>query len=227
MNKLILIITSIILSNFWICCAASFTYAGEPDNEFFYYAPNPTYSAIVGSQFVYYGETSYVNRLGIWDSGKDGLVHSHEVGLWELISLNPDESVLITSVVIPASSPSDDSGYAWSKVNGSILLQTGHRYVLGAVYPIYASIKPYDFFSTSVPIFNNFKWEKDRFLTFADSTPTLKFPTDSWENFDSSWFGPNIELIPESDKHSLIIGIGLIFLGIYCSKRQNGEKAGT
>lgn len=201
--------------------AASFTYAGKPaDGEHYYPIPvpsnPPTSSRIVGSEFVYLGETARISRLGIWDSDADGLVHSHEVGIWELTSTDPD---LVASVLLQAGSGSDASGYAWAAVSGAAYLESGHRYVLGALYPVYNSAGAYDFYTViypyDSPINAAFQWVSERYLNIVDDAVDLTFPTQTdATNSDPRWFGPNVELLPEPGNYGLLAGLGLaLFAG--------------
>jgi hypothetical protein len=71
-----------------------------------------------------------VTHLGWNDTGRDGLSHSHPVGLW-MDSYNTNGGTLLTSVTIPAGTTAELTG-PWRRVAISpIELQVGHFYSIG------------------------------------------------------------------------------------------------
>ena len=75
-----------------------------------------------------------VTRLGIFDYGGDGLVNSHEVGLW-LRDPGSDTGSLLASVTIPAGTTADFiDGYRWMSIPPVSMPVGLAAYTVGAHY---------------------------------------------------------------------------------------------
>jgi hypothetical protein len=76
----------------------------------------------------------FVTQLGVFDSGGDGLVNSHQVGLWRN---DPDNrtGTLLASATVPAGTAALlEWGYRWMPITPVLLPRTLASYVVGAQY---------------------------------------------------------------------------------------------
>ena len=68
-----------------------------------------------------------INSLGFFDSSEDGLISSHDIGLW-----NSTETLLGSATVPFGTSATLENGFRWVPVS-PISLDAGQTYVVGAV----------------------------------------------------------------------------------------------
>ena len=81
----------------------------------------------LGYSFVANAATSVVS-LGVWDQDGDGLLRSHEVGLWA-----SDQTLLANAVVGAGTAGLLDSGFRFTDIS-PVLLAAGHTYYVAALF---------------------------------------------------------------------------------------------
>lgn len=69
-----------------------------------------------------------VTSLGYVDPAKDGLVHAHRVGIFDVET----EELVVSAVVGPMSAL--DGYFRWEQLEAPVALRAGHPYVVGAVF---------------------------------------------------------------------------------------------
>ncbi|MCB9509099.1 MAG: T9SS type A sorting domain-containing protein [Deferribacteres bacterium] len=88
------------------------------------------FDATLGWSFTVGAADIVVSHLGIYDSGNDGLLTAHDVGIW-----TSDGATLVASVSIPSgTSATLISGCRYVNIT-PVTLQAGQTYVIGAYYP--------------------------------------------------------------------------------------------
>ncbi len=76
-----------------------------------------------------------VEQLGFWDSGEDGLLVAHDVGLWI------DDGTLLTSVTVPVGTEAPLQGMFRWVTTPPVALAPGTTYVIGAYWPAFTDSK--------------------------------------------------------------------------------------
>jgi len=155
-----------------------------------------------------------IDGLGIWDEDADGLVDSHDVGLWQ------DSGAMITQLVSttvtnanssPVASSSNDGRWLFTDITPQFL--SPGDYVLGAVYLDTAQQDSSRVVTTATTIPE---------LTLGDAvfeldTSLLTVPTNTASFQNAGYFGPNIRqtVIPEPSSLALtgLGAVGLLGLG--------------
>ena len=99
--------------------------------------PPPSFTGTKGWVFGNSGPSDYmaITQLGVFDNGGDGLVNSHQVGLWGVDGTVP---TLLASVTIPAGTAAPlIGGYRYMPIT-PVLIPPGYRlprqFVVGAEY---------------------------------------------------------------------------------------------
>lgn len=135
----------------------------------------------------------FVEALGIWDEGADGLVHNHDVALWTLEgSLLASATVTNLSAVVP----SVTVGGQWLFTSITPILLPAGDYILAAFYPgVEGGGDPARALSTA---------SSNSGLTFVEARDevfigSLEFPTISLPQYNDAFFGPNllVSQVPE------------------------------
>lgn len=174
------------------------TYAENPTGSpVIYVNPDPNYGVNVGSVFRV-TDAIAINQLGIWDEDGNGLLTSHDVGLYTI------GGSLLASAVVPAGTGAvldnvtPQGGFRWVDLMSDVVLQPGREYVLsGAYYGGGTTGNDDPFRSTPATINSPFQLVGDRYLETA--TYGLVFPTGEFLGPNEGWFGPNARyyVIPE------------------------------
>jgi hypothetical protein len=148
-----------------------------------------------------------IDGLGLWDAGSNGLIESHEVGLW-LTSTPIPEGVLLASTTVsnaqsvPVASASASGRWLFSDVP-AVTLAPG-AYTLGAVY----RVGPTGLFDPFIS--DAFTIVTEPGLNYGNpreihNTPNLARPTIIGLNEHQGFFGPNLRVvIPEPGGLSLL-----------------------
>jgi hypothetical protein len=88
-----------------------------------------TDSGTLGSQFTVSSSVT-VSEAGVWDYLSDGLVDSHEVGVWDSVGTLLDTATVAAGTVDPLM-----DGFRWAALATSLTLNPGQTYYVGAYYP--------------------------------------------------------------------------------------------
>jgi hypothetical protein len=200
--------------------SASIQYAGNPTDGLYWYPGGGT----VGTKFLSSISTSVI-RLGVYDYGDNGLINSHEVGIWHATDAVGD--LPFVSVTIPAGTIATLlNGYRWEEVTASIV--AGQEYVIGAAYPGGLSEVADDWFKIVAPIDSNFTLEEARYTSVSG----LSIPNYTVTGI-SGYFGPNFEIPAETgdgnvpEPATLIVWsmLGLSGAGAWVWRRRNGADS--
>lgn len=178
---------------------------GVPDNKTVTSKSNAT----LGYAFRVGPDPVNIMKMGIWDQGANGLVESHEMGIW---NTNGD---LLASVTVPQGISGELSGnFRYVDVLGGLMLDADTVYVIAAKY--YNVDNSDAFFMGSATRGAGIDWDvsRDRFSIESDS---FIFPDSTSDS--SAYIGPNFEyavvpvVVPEPDALFLLVGgAGLLVL---------------
>ena len=167
----------------------------------------------LGYSFVANLATNVVS-LGVWDQDSDGLLNSHEVGLWA-----SDGTLLASTVVGAGTAGILDSGFRFTDIS-PVPLMAGHTYYVAALFTC-GNLCPDDLFvsdPTSV-LTAQITYESRRFLP----TKTLAFPALVGSAGTTGYWGGNVRLdesaqpVPEPTT-MLLLGSGLA--GTFLRRRR-------
>jgi len=159
----------------------------------------------LGYSFVANVATNVVS-LGVWDQDGDGLLNSHEVGLWA-----SDGTLLASTVVSAGSAGILDSGFRFTDIS-PVPLTAGQTYYVAALFTC-GNLCPDDFAvfdPTSFLLAPQITYGSRRFLP----TTTLAFPALVGSLGTTGYWGGNVRLdasaqpVPEPTT-MLLLGSGL------------------
>ncbi len=167
------------------------------------YAASPMGDTIAGWSFEV-TSAIMIDGLALWDEGANGLVNSHDVGLW-----NADGSVLLASATVdgsatPDASTSTDGCWLWTSIE-SITLTPG-VYVMGATFKdVDADLARLQASATTVAGVT--------YLNARQKTLTSSLAYPDWEisDLNAGIFGANMHIadVPEPGALALLAGFGL------------------
>lgn len=145
-----------------------------------------------------------VTSLGVGDTNSDGLVISHDVGIFRL----SDQSLLFSATVPSGTSGILDNGFRYVTLGSSQAL-TPDRYVIAMTMP-QQNGDTQSIGNTSVTTAPQIKYITSRF----DGGSTLAFPTTAGA-FAEGMFGPNFQFtagsnsVPEPGALALALGLAV------------------
>ena len=190
---------------------------GVPDNKTVTSKSNAT----LGYAFRVGPDPVNILKMGIWDQGANGLVESHEMGIWNT------SGELLASVTVPQGTAGAlDSNFRYVDVLGGLMLDADTVYVIAAKY--YNVDNSDAFFMGSATRSAGIDWDvsRDRFSIESD---TFLFPDSTSDG--SAYIGPNFEyaivpvVVPEPDTLFLLVGgAGLLVL---LRRRSNKDMKGN
>jgi hypothetical protein len=79
-------------------------------------------------------QTLVVGRLGVWDFGADGLLASHQVGIWTGAGTLLGSTIVQSGVASPLAGPTAEDGRFRYAAVSPIHLNAGSRYVIGGLF---------------------------------------------------------------------------------------------
>jgi len=186
---------------------------GVPDNKTVTSKSNAT----LGYAFRVGPDPVNILKMGIWDQGANGLVESHEMGIW---NTNGD---LLASVMVPQGTAGTLNGnFRYVDVLDGLMLDADTVYVIAAKY--YNVDNSDAFFMGSATRSAGIDWDvsRDRFSIESDN---FLFPDSTSDG--SAYIGPNFEyvivpvVVPEPDTLFLLVGgIGLLAI---LRRRNKGD----
>lgn len=178
---------------------------GVPDNKTVTSKSNAT----LGYAFRVGPDPVNILKMGIWDQGANGLVESHEMGIWNT------SGDLLASVTVPQGTAGELGGnFRYVDVLGGLMLDADTVYIIAAKY--YNVDNSDAFFMGSATRGAGIDWDasRDRYSIESDS---FLFPDSTSEG--SAYIGPNFEyaivpvVVPEPDTLFLLVGgAGLLVL---------------
>lgn len=143
-----------------------------------------------GFQFIANADLS-ITSLGVFDSGQNGLLESHQVGIWQ-------GSVLLASATVPAGTSAPLSGQFRYVTITPVTLIVGKAYEIGA-NPDFQD--PFVGAATGFSTDPNITWVQSRYIGgFSD-------PTTHNSVYDPGIFGPNFTytvIVPEPSALALL-----------------------
>ena len=151
-----------------------------------------------------------VTWLSFFDSGQDGLVESHAIGIW-----SPTETLLISATVNAGVGDPLHDKFRSVPVAPTLLLPGAYR--IGALF---LSGGDPNIFPTFTADFTTAQG-----ITFIRSAsavgPSLSNPTPTFFDMGPAYFGPNFEFqtVPEPGLFTLIGGL-VVIAGIVCRRRR-------
>jgi hypothetical protein len=155
-----------------------------------------------------------VDALGMWDAGSNGLVVSHDVGLWTATGTLLASTTVTNGNSTPTASAAAAGRWLFTPI-APLLLSPG-SYVLG----VHGALAGTDLTvgGTSVITPAGFTFGNERGVTFS---PTLVFPDSVPNPLVTGWFGPNLSVtaIPEPTTLTLL-GIGLLGAATLLRRRK-------
>jgi hypothetical protein len=155
---------------------------------------------VLGSEFTP-TQNITIGKLGVFDYSSDGLVDSHQVGLWTL------DGTLLASATVPAGTAATlINGYRWVDVSAVQLVQSVH-YVVGAFFPAYPNGAGGDYFMNSATIDPAFTFVGDRLDEITPVTFRMPVPPSNGSGMN----GPNV-MTPEPATISFLVfgGVGML-----------------
>lgn len=190
---------------------------GVPDNKTVTSKSNAT----LGYAFRVGPDPVNILKMGIWDQGANGLVESHEMGIW---NTNGD---LLASVTVPQGTAAALNGnFRYVDILDGLMLDADTVYIIAAKY--YNVDNSDAFFMGSATRSTGIDWDvsRDRFSIESDS---FLFPGSTSDG--SAYIGPNFEytiipvVVPEPDTLFLLVGgAGLLVL---LRRRSNRNMKGN
>jgi len=156
-----------------------------------------------------------LNRLGVEDSGQDGFVNAHDVGLWTA------SGTLLASATLPAGTSGSLFGNFRYVDVPSMALPVAD-YVIGTYYPT-----PADDFIQDVPLFQTHPYVE--YIRRAGTGPGFVFPTIIPGNGNGNWFSSNFQfnLVPEPSSVALLGMGGLAMLGCVIRRHRRVNQSLT
>ena len=112
-------------------------------------------SRMMGWQFTVGSDPIVVTELGFQDFGDNGLLASHEVGIWRL-----SDEFLINSVVVPSGTAATlDAHFRYASLASSSTLLSGETYLISG-FDSFESRKccNYSFTTANVPLNQSLHW---------------------------------------------------------------------
>lgn len=176
---------------------------------------------VIGWAF-FTNESITVDTLGFWDEGSDGLVASHQVGIWDGTG-----SILLGSVTVQSGTGSSVKGpviaggtFRFESLVTPIHLSLGQEYVIGAL------TDDNDLFAlrtSGVTSQSQVTYVQPR---QSDSNSGFVKPTEVNSFDNQAYFGPNftIATVPEPSTFALLTIGGLALAG-YGWRRKRQQAA--
>jgi len=160
-----------------------------------------------------------VDELGFFDNGSDGLVSSHNVGIWSI------SGSLITSATVPSGTAGIlQSGFRFVDIS-DVQLYAGQTYVIGG--KLVANADPTVWQASSFSTIPEITYGT---CMFSNSTDPLVFPwNDGYSFLNPGFFGPNFTVavadpIPEPSTY-LLFTVGILsIIGIVYRQRKKAAS---
>ena len=134
--------------------------------------------------------------LGLFDLLADGLVYSHQIGVWD-----PSRNIIV-SAVVPAGTlaPLDTTGLFRTVLTPEIHLPQGTGYVIAALYTPDLGEDFQAAFAQDFQVADALAYGEPRFL--SQFSPVLMYPTDTVP-IGPGLFGPSFQFEPVPEPSSL------------------------
>lgn len=168
-----------------------------------------------------------VTALGYWDEGGDGLVTSHDIGLWD------STGTLIATLIVPNGTGGTlQSGFRFVNLGAPVALAVGN-YVLGGFtgVPPTGGLGDRFLIEPTLAVAPQLSFGQDRFITGA----SLALPTQTSPFLSAAFFGPNLLIevpvppngdVPEPSTLVSMIG-GMVFVAFGLHRRRRNVTGPT
>jgi LPXTG-motif cell wall-anchored protein len=181
-------------------------------------------SRMIGWQFTVGANPIVVTELGYQDFGIDGLLTSHQVGIWQL-----SNQLLIDSAVVPGGkSGTLDGFFRYAPLASPTALASGTTYVI-AGFDNGADRHVWDVALIAYPNMQVNGFSVDPAITLGaagtargPAMTSFGFPTGTVPDARACLMGPNLKysVVPEPSTFIISIGLGLIGLAGYGWRRK-------
>lgn len=142
-----------------------------------------------------------VIALGFFDDSQDGLVESHDVGIWD-----SGGNLLASSTVASGTANPLTNQFRYVSI-APLLLSAGQSYAIGALFASGNDPLIFPGAASNFATDPSITFNQNRFVTGG----SLSNPTNSVGN-DAAYFGPNMLLgspVPEPGSMALLTGLGV------------------
>jgi hypothetical protein len=159
-----------------------------------------------------------VTHLGVWDLGTDGLVASHQVGIWNSLgTLLGTTTVQAGTASAVFGAPAAGGSFRYEAV-APIVLSAGATYTIGALFDMN---DVFEFNAAHVDTGSVIAFGEER---YGDEGAGFVFPTDTFERW--GLFGPNFRYaVLDTPAIAALFFVGLAGVAGGLRKRQRADAA--
>jgi hypothetical protein len=173
-------------------------------------------SRMIGWQFTVGADPIAVTELGFQDFGLDGLLTSHQVGIWRL-----SDQVLVDSVVVPSgASGTLDGFFRYAPLVSPATLASATTYVI-AGFDNGADRHVWDVAISGYPNMEVNGFSVDPAITLGAAGtargPAMAgfgFPTSTVPDARAALMGPNLKYSVVPEPSTFVISMGLVLVGL-------------
>ena len=172
----------------------------------------------LGAEFTVGSLDIVVSDVGVYDAGGDGLVESHDMGIWNNVG------TLLATATVPSGTAAPLSGdIRYVTLASPLTLSAGATYTIGAYFPTELfggnNYPPHHF------TFNSALAAVDADRNYQSLSGSLQFPNHSGGDFDYYAVNMQFAAVPEPREYALAAGTGLLGFAIW--RRRCGKKRKT
>lgn len=153
-----------------------------------------------------------IGALGVFDSGLDGLLSSHQVGIWN----NGTNTLVTSTTVLSGTAGALLNQFRYASIT-PVLLGVG-TYTIGATWGVGFGSDDYVANTTNFHTIPNISY----LISEYDQVPSitqLTMPTTAAGFFSNGMFGPNFTVVPEPSS-MVLLAAGLLILAGATFRRQ-------
>jgi len=181
-----------------------------------------SFTRMIGWQFTVGANPIVVTELGFQDFGRDGLLTSHQVGIWRL-----SDQVLIDSVVVPNGTLGTlDGFFRYAPLASPPTLTSGTTYVISG-FDNGADRHVWDVAISGYPNMEVTGFSVDPAITIGaagtahgPAMAIFGFPTGTVPDSRAALMGPNLKFATVPEPSTLAIWSGLGVMGLIAARRR-------